>query len=319
MGKVIAKAIEWIHPSWRDLLIEHLGDHPGDRRAFLNRCGVPGILLALSRAGGSTGKREFPLLIDAEDWRLLADAICRNLSVASTWETHQLSDAVSDALRHAGSESEKARTVQLENLAISYLNASRTMWDQAQKPIFLYALRVYYELTTLVRPLLSGPQLSATWLASWTRVDMMIANNVTTPEELTANIMSTIELALLIRQNEPRFLTQLSYPAAYVDTVTRWLDRCEIDLRADPTLKDEPEFADRHSHLSDVGKVLHAVAAQFSALENRAQRMAVAFDKKADALLDKMSSMFRETPEDDSENSAIDPSEFNIVAVFKDL
>ena len=89
MGNARTTAVEWIHPSWRDLLIEHLEAHPGDRRDFLSRCGVNGILLAVSRAGGSTGKREFPLLVDAEDWKIINDAICRNVKVASKWEMHQ--------------------------------------------------------------------------------------------------------------------------------------------------------------------------------------------------------------------------------------
>ena len=54
--------VDWVHPSWRDLVIESLADDAAARRHFLARCGVDGAALALSGGGGAAGERERPLL-----------------------------------------------------------------------------------------------------------------------------------------------------------------------------------------------------------------------------------------------------------------
>src|SRR5687768_14426533 len=59
---------DWAHPSWRDVVIDHLMRHPDDRRRFLRRCSMVGLELALSVSGGATGQREQPLLRAEEDW-----------------------------------------------------------------------------------------------------------------------------------------------------------------------------------------------------------------------------------------------------------
>jgi hypothetical protein len=68
-------SVTWVHPSWRDLVIERLAADPGARRRFLERCSLEGVLLALSRAGGRSGERFRPLLGEDGDW----DALDRRL------------------------------------------------------------------------------------------------------------------------------------------------------------------------------------------------------------------------------------------------
>ena len=200
-----AMAIEWIHPSWRDLLIENLIAHPSERQAFLGRCGVPGILLAMSRAGGTAGKRELPLLTDADDWNLVAAAISRNVSVASLSELHQLFSAIIDAIKHSSSAHDEELAERLATLANSCLNTCRGTWDEVGKSIPQYTLRAYYQLTMLVRPLLPGPQLEVTWSAAWGRVNTAITDLATGGDDLLFTLNSALELARLIEKNEPRF------------------------------------------------------------------------------------------------------------------
>jgi len=57
----------WVHPSWRDIVIERLADDPPLRRVFLERCGIDAIAMALSVAGGREGARTAPLLHGPED------------------------------------------------------------------------------------------------------------------------------------------------------------------------------------------------------------------------------------------------------------
>ena len=47
--------VAWVHPTWRDLVIERLAADAELRRRFLARCGPHGIVLALSTSGGAEG------------------------------------------------------------------------------------------------------------------------------------------------------------------------------------------------------------------------------------------------------------------------
>jgi hypothetical protein len=69
--------VDWIHPSWRDLVISELAADAALRRRFLAHCGVDGAALALSIGGGATGERVRPLLRDDADWDALADGVHR--------------------------------------------------------------------------------------------------------------------------------------------------------------------------------------------------------------------------------------------------
>jgi hypothetical protein len=67
--------VTWVHPSWRDLVIDDLAFDPAARRAFLERCSLDGLLLALSQGGGATGRRSLPLLVADADWDAAAERI----------------------------------------------------------------------------------------------------------------------------------------------------------------------------------------------------------------------------------------------------
>jgi hypothetical protein len=69
--------VAWVHPSWRDLVIEHLAADAAARRAFLAACGLDGALLALSLDGGVAGERALPLLHEDADWDALTARLRR--------------------------------------------------------------------------------------------------------------------------------------------------------------------------------------------------------------------------------------------------
>ena len=82
--------VEWIHPSYRDLVIEQLRDGGSLRSEFLNRMNVAGVKLALSEAGGATGKLKFPLVSSTIEWDTLRER-CLDLARKSSLETCALS------------------------------------------------------------------------------------------------------------------------------------------------------------------------------------------------------------------------------------
>ena len=68
-------SVVWVHPSWRDLVIDELARDAEARRRFVQHCSVDGLLLALSHGGGETGERAVPLLVRDADWDAAAERI----------------------------------------------------------------------------------------------------------------------------------------------------------------------------------------------------------------------------------------------------
>ncbi len=73
--RVTALGIGWVHPSWRDLVIDELRGDPDARQRFLSASAVDGVTLAVSHAGGSAGERTLPLMIADADWDALGDRL----------------------------------------------------------------------------------------------------------------------------------------------------------------------------------------------------------------------------------------------------
>jgi hypothetical protein len=69
--KMIAR-IDWMHPSYRDLVVDELVRTDSLRTKFLGSAGVEGIRLALSVSGGAQGSRRFPFIVAGNDWEILA-------------------------------------------------------------------------------------------------------------------------------------------------------------------------------------------------------------------------------------------------------
>jgi hypothetical protein len=67
--------IDWMHPSYRDLVIDELSADPGLQHEFLSSMGLSGIKLAISDTGGKEGERRFPLMNLHDSWEIL-DSRC---------------------------------------------------------------------------------------------------------------------------------------------------------------------------------------------------------------------------------------------------
>jgi hypothetical protein len=77
-----ATIADWIHPSYRDLVIDELTVDPELRTQFLRRASLEGVKLAISDTGGQEGLRRLPFMVSAESWEVLEErsiAIVRDL------------------------------------------------------------------------------------------------------------------------------------------------------------------------------------------------------------------------------------------------
>ena len=158
--RVTPLGIGWVHPSWRDLVIDELREDAGARRRFLAVSAVDGVALALSRAGGPTGERMLPLLIDDADWDALGDRLHELRLELEDRELARVLLALSGALAGV---TDRRQAHELDSLAVNVLGATRRAWDEQHRPVPVFLLEAWYGLNACVTEPGAGPQLAPTW------------------------------------------------------------------------------------------------------------------------------------------------------------
>jgi hypothetical protein len=131
--------LEWIHPSWRDLVIDELAADPVARRAFLARAEIEGLLLALSVNGGPDGRRQLPLLRTDADWDT---ATARTTALVRGADDHwagRLLRALAEGLDVVGG----FERVELGALAQTALDATRRTWTAEHSVLALPTLEAW--------------------------------------------------------------------------------------------------------------------------------------------------------------------------------
>jgi len=158
--RVTPLGIGWVHPSWRDLVIDELREDSNARQHFLSVSGVDGVTLALSRAGGAAGERVLPLLITDADWDAIGDRLHALGRELEDRELARVMLAIGATLSGIGGG---PRRRELDSLAMNVLAATRRTWDDRDGAIPVFLLEAWYALGAYVSEWVTPPLLSATW------------------------------------------------------------------------------------------------------------------------------------------------------------
>lgn len=208
--------VEWVHPSWRDLVIDHLAADPAARERFLSRCGVHGLLLSLSVAGGRDGQRRLPLLIRDADWDTLTDRVYSVAPQLDVPDVAALLSGIDEAVHGAGRD-QASEAVALARAVLGRLAQS---WDDARDPIPFPALSAWVALAG--RRVLSAtpppwPDLDRTWAELFPAASPHLADR-----EGIERFGDWLALAELVRLHRPGALARLRFGDA-VDVTDEFL------------------------------------------------------------------------------------------------
>lgn len=154
--------VAWVHPTWRDLVIERLAGDGELRRRFLGRCGSHGIVLALSTGGGTAGERRLPLICDDGDWDAVGDRIYAVAPELEHGELVALFAAIGLALRELAREQDP-RLGEVRALARMTLERTDSVWASARAPVPLDCVDAWLGLSKYFDPVLWPGFLAATW------------------------------------------------------------------------------------------------------------------------------------------------------------
>ena len=159
--RVTPLGIGWVHPSWRDLVIEELQQQPAARQRFLSACGVDGFSLAVSTAGGAAGARTLPLLVTDADWDALGDRVYELLRELEERELAQVLLALGGMV---DAVTGRFQAGEAESLAANVLSTVRRGWDEQHDPVPVFLLEAWYALNARLTEPVVGPVLAPTWV-----------------------------------------------------------------------------------------------------------------------------------------------------------
>jgi hypothetical protein len=154
-------SVTWVHPSWRDLLIDAVAADRDERRLFLARCTLEGVLLALSTGGGASGERAFPLLREDADWDLLGDRLGPLAGDLDDRELVRLLAALAAAAEEVPDQRIRG---ELDALAARALDVVRRRWDEAATAVPIMQLEAWFALAARVHRPAEAPDPGPTWI-----------------------------------------------------------------------------------------------------------------------------------------------------------
>ena len=159
--RITPLGIGWVHPSWRDLVIEELRSDAPARRRFLSAAGIYGVLLALSQQGGTAGERALPLLIGDSDWDALGDRLGELLRELDDHDAGRLLLALADVLN---AKLEPAQRAEAQCLTEYVVGALSRVWHKQPRPVPVFLLDAWYAAHGLRAENVASPPVRLMWL-----------------------------------------------------------------------------------------------------------------------------------------------------------
>jgi len=222
--------IDWVHPSWRDLVIDELRTDHDLRQRFLRACGPYGALLVLSLKGGVTGERALPLLVDDADWDAFTDRVGELLRDLEAPDMARLLLACHETL---GADLDAPRRAEARSFAEYVLGASRRSWDNHRQALPVFLLAAWFEANSSLPKSLDPPRIDATW------VELHPSSLARAVDYLELQrIDDWLALAHVLATHDPPSLQALGFPQRdhatllrVSEILTELMNKCDRDLR----------------------------------------------------------------------------------------
>ena len=207
MGGLVA---DWIHPSVRDMIVEHLMQHDSDRERFLQTTTEAGILLALSSAGGAKGARALPLLTVERDWtalQLRTNQLIQTSSIKAHWLI------MNECLALLSNESQilsESVTKSVAAFGCSAIVAMADRWNRQSEVLPTNLIDTFFRLSVALHVHAHSPMLEPTWNHSISALASAVSGS--DPEEVLSCAEDHFGLVDALVQHEPRFVRVMGWP-----------------------------------------------------------------------------------------------------------
>ena len=310
---------DWIHPSYRDLVIDELAADPELRTQFLKRASLEGIKLAVSDTGGQEGLRRLPLMVSSESWNVLEE---RALTIVRECDQDRdLLEVFPSAAKRSNSKDLEPRW---ERLISAVCRAVKEKWDGTARRLEAADLAAFRGARSAINSGLELPGLLGTWLSLGQEFRENLAAH---PSFDQFDFDSFDELTRFAEEAEaciPGFLHEHGLPDQFESATQRMFEKAERGFSA---LQFGGEDEDREEFASDVSRLAN-VLGRISKITSSMSLDASAreFFGKADIWaieLEGMAATFApyeyEDDYDRFEDSGSKDDEFDLNALFAEL
>lgn len=309
------RLIDWMHPSYRDLVIDELHQHAALRKRFLAHAGLGGLSLALSTAGGAQGSRRLPLIESNEEWGIVARRAREQ--VTNPTMVSQLITIAADAVSDANPSERKKILELLRELC----ERGGRVWNEAKFAIKPSDLQIYYNASILVSPLPPMPDLSAIWSETVRMLEKQLEGRYTFILDFD-RLSDFKSVVRIISDAEPRFLKQQGFPAALNALREKLLERINEEAGTpfgDDADELEYEAASARSLRWTIEEVLDLMGADQEAIDTVCGNL-----ESHEGKCEKQSKIrARDAPPDDDEDTEDErrsfDEPFDVDALFSDL
>ena len=314
-GYIGIKTIAWIHPSYRDLVIESISKNPAMRFRYLDQGGMPAITLALSQEGGATGQRSFPLMLDGESWDTLESTCIAQLNNGLKEDEASILGILNGAITANSPHRER-----LGRLASTVCETLRQKWDIKRSKLDTGRLEQFYALAERSSQYVPSPKLTTTWETAWAEVRSVIYDNSTTTFGSPDELLEWAKLCDLIQRNEPRFLRRVGFPLASTEAVSRIAKIAEMECQGDPDFRQPDEYKQEAERLNEIGSALDSLKDAFPTYADELEQAMATVESQADEMDGRGDAMEEaREPEQDEEERGPGIEIFNVHELFRDL
>ncbi len=153
--------VNWIHPSYRDLVIDEIADDFAVQKDFIQNLSLNGIGLALSDAGGNTGSRRLPLVRSPDSWAAIGVRCTDIATKDSDWHVGRLLRILASVV--GMDEIEDVDKERAQGLLSSVCAAVCERWNAEEEEIDSAALTAYARAARVLKSNVPFPDISSTW------------------------------------------------------------------------------------------------------------------------------------------------------------
>jgi hypothetical protein len=258
--------VDWIHPSYRDLVIEELERDAPASEHFLQKCSWVGLQLTLSIAGGDKGQRRYPLMTSDKSWMILENRLISLLKeTTSEYRIGEILQAVRASLDGThGMEDVRAR---LARIIRACCDVVRNRLDMRQLDLNERILKEYYDLTMIIVPPPPIPDAYLLWKAVQTEFEAMLENAEN--EFINENVLSRwVRVIQFVLKTDRRLLIQSGFPEKYDELIEKLCEVVKAEAEASTFFSDDEEMSSEADRMASIGVDLDELISSFPHLDD---------------------------------------------------
>jgi hypothetical protein len=314
--------VDWIHPSYRDLVIEELIQDSALRNTFLRRASLEGVKLAVSDTGGQYGDRRMPLIRSAESWDVLEER-CLSLIASDAGDREVL-----EILGNAASEDNSGgQGYRWNRLLMLVCTAVQEKWNRESRIISAADLQAFAKARRYAQPTPALPDLLPAWealeehfLESLRSADIGRSLDYDAFDDLTA-------FAHVVMRCAPEFLREKGFPNRYETEIAAVFSRAKSEIDEDPDTADPEELRNLAGRADSAASAVKRLGDLSESHESEAKALASLLRRHSSALEESAAENEPPEHEDDryesegtsSQGSSEDSVAFDVARLFLEL